>query len=398
MLTPTELVSIADSVVEIYSQVEQDIVSDIARRIVNAGYITETAKWQIEKAQEFGYFQGDIEKILANATGKTRKEIAKLMKESGITALKRDDEIYRAAGLNPQSIAKSPALQAVMLQGVDDIMALVGNYTKTTAKMATMAYNSLLDRAYLQIISGAYDPNTAIKMAVKDLATQGIHKIAYPSGTEQSVESSVRRAVTTGINQSVSKLQLARMDEMGCELVEVSSHAGARPEHAVWQGQIYSRKGKHKEYPDFVSSTGYGTGAGLCGWNCYHTFFPYFEGISTKSFSPDPAKDAGKDNDEMYKQQQKQRVYERRIRESKKECVAYNSAIGSCKDDKLRADLEKDFARASVKLKDREARLKNFLEETKRTRYSEREQVLGFDRSVSSKAVWANRKAKKPKK
>lgn len=395
MLTPAELVSIADGVVEIYSQVEQDIVNDIARRILKEGYITETAKWQIEKAQEFGYFQGDVEKILAKATGKSRKEIARLMKESGTIALKRDDEIYRLAGLNPQSIAKSPALQAILLQGTDDIMALIGNYTRTTAKMANLAYNNLLDRAYLQIISGAYSPNTAIKMAIDDIAKLGIEKIAYPSGAEQSIESSVRRAVTTGINQSVAKLQIARMDEMGCELVEVSSHAGARPEHAAWQGQVYSRKGKHRNYPDFVSSTGYGTGAGLCGWNCYHTFYPYFEGLSKPSFSKDPARDAGLDNDEVYENQQRQRLYERRIRESKKECVTYREAIEACNDPELKAQLEKEFARASVLLKDRERRLKDFLRQTNRTRLNEREQVHGFNRSVSSKAVWANKKHKK---
>ncbi len=35
---------------------------------------------------------------------------------------------------------------------------------------------------------------------------------------------------------------------------------------------------KRKIYPDFVASTGYGTGAGLCGWNCRHSFGPYVEG------------------------------------------------------------------------------------------------------------------------
>lgn len=392
MLTPTELVGIADDVIEIYSQVEQDIVSDIARRILKTGYITETAQWQIEKAQEFGYFQGDVEEILAKATGKTKKEISKLMKEAGTLALERDDEIYREAGLNPIALAKSPALKAVLLQGIDDTIALLGNFTHTTAQMATLAYNNLLDRCYLQIISGAYDPNTAIKMAIKDIATQGINKIAYPSGVEQSVESSVRRAVTTGINQSVSKLQIARMDEMECDLVEVSSHGGARPEHAVWQGQIYSRSGKSKKYPDFVSSTGYGTGAGLCGWNCYHTFYPYFEGLSTRTFSKDPAADAGKDNDEMYEQQQKQRTYERRVRESKKECVTFNAAMEACTDPELKEELRQEFVRASVKLKNREANLEHFLNKTRRTREREREQVQGFNRSVSSKAVWANKK------
>ena len=67
-------------------------------------------------------------------------------------------------------------------------------------------------------------------------------------------------------------------DEVGCDLVEVSAHAGARPEHALWQGKIYSRSGKSEKYPDFVASTGYGTGAGLCGWNCRHSFGPYVEG------------------------------------------------------------------------------------------------------------------------
>lgn len=395
MLTPTELAGIADDVVEIYSRVEQDIVSDIARRIVKTGYLTETAQWQLEKAKQFGYLNGNIEQILANATGKSTKEIKRIMKEAGFTALKRDDLIYKQAGLSPIAISKSPALQAILLQGTNDTLMLMSNFTKTTAEMAKIAYTNILDRAYLQIISGAYDPNTAIKMAIKDVASQGINKIAYPSGAVSSVENSVRRAVTTGVNQSVAKLQLARMDEMGCELVEVSSHAGARPSHAEWQGRIYSRYGNSRKYPDFVSSTGYGTGAGLCGWNCYHTFFPYFEGLSTPTFSQDPSADAGRNNDEDYENQQKQRKYERDIRKSKKECVTYNAALDACDDDQLRADLEKEFNRASVTLKNREARLKDFLRATGRTRYNEREQVYGFDRSVSSKAVWANKKNKK---
>ncbi len=88
----------------------------------------------------------------------------------------------------------------------------------------------------------------------------------------------VHRAIVTGINQTAARLQDELADEVGCDLVEVSAHAWARPEHAEWQGKIYSRSGKSEKYPDFRSSTGYGTGAGLCGWNCRHTFGPYIEG------------------------------------------------------------------------------------------------------------------------
>lgn len=394
MLTPEYLMQAADPVVEIYSRVEQDILEDIARRVVKTGYFTDTAQWQLKKAKEFGYLQGNVQDILAKATGLSQKEVQKLMTAAGSKSLAFDDAIYKAAGMSPVAVSQSPALMAMLLQGVDTTMALIGNYTKTTAKVSTVAFNSILDRAYIQIISGAFDPTTALKRAIKELATSGIEKIAYPSGATASIETAVRRAVTTGVNQSVAKLQLLRAEEMGCELVETSSHAGARPSHAEWQGKVFCIKGHHKRYGDFYRETGYGTGAGLCGWNCYHSFYPYFEGLSTPSFSHDPSKDAGRSNDEDYERQQKQRYYECKIREAKKECSTLDAAMKAAQSDELHDELYKEFQRASVKLKQREARLREFIDETGRTRLRDREWTGTWNRSTSSKAVWANRKAK----
>ncbi len=136
-----------------------------------------------------------------------------------------------------------------------------------------------MDTAWLQVSSGAFDADSAIRQAVKRLSEQGIEAVRYPkSGHVDTVETAVRRAVLTGVNQTAARLQEKLADELGCDLVEVSAHAGARPEHAEWQGKIYSRSGQSEKYPDFRSSTGYGTGAGLCGWNCRHTFGPYIEG------------------------------------------------------------------------------------------------------------------------
>lgn len=394
MLKPEYLMQAADPVVEIYSQVELDILADIARRIVKTGYFTDTAQWQLRKAKEFGYLQGDVNGILSKATGLSRKEVQKLMTAAGIKSLASDDAIYKAAGMSPVAVSQSPALMAMLLQGVDTTMALIGNYTKTTAKVSTVAFNSILDRAYIQIISGAFDPTTALKRAIKELATSGIEKIAYPSGATSSIETAVRRAVTTGVNQSVSKLQLLRAEEMGCELVETSSHAGARPSHAEWQGKVFCIKGHHKRYGDFYRETGYGTGEGLCGWNCYHSFYPYFEGLSTPSFSRDPSSDAGRTNGDDYELQQKQRYYERKIREAKKECSTIDAAMNSATNDELKKELYGDFQKASVKLKQREARLREFIDETGRTRLRDREWTGTWNRSTSSKAVFANRKAK----
>ena len=84
-------------------------------------------------------------------------------------------------------------------------------------------------------------------------------------------------------------LQLARMEEMDCEFVEVTAHEGARPTHAVWQGGVYHRGGAvvkdGERYDDFETATGYGTGPGLCGWNCRHNFYPFYPGVSVRNYT-----------------------------------------------------------------------------------------------------------------
>ena len=169
-------------------------------------------------------------------------------------------------------------------------------------------------RAWLQVNTGAFSYDQALRGAIRDLAEKGIGGVAYPSGHHDKMDVAARRALITGLNQTVADLQLARADEMECDLVEVTSHAGARPTHAVWQGQVYSLSGKHPHYKDFRDETGYGTGEGLCGWNCNHSFYPFFEGLSHQAFERDPAARLGKSNDQVYEESQRQRYYERQIR------------------------------------------------------------------------------------
>ena len=116
-----------------------------------------------------------------------------------------------------------------------------------------------------------------MKRAVDGLA-KDMKYITYPTGHKDTLEVAVRRAVLTGVSQTSAKLQLARADEMGCEFVEVTAHAGARPSHAEWQGKVFHRGGAVTRdgvrYEDFERATGYGTGPGLGGWNCRHSFYP----------------------------------------------------------------------------------------------------------------------------
>ena len=392
MLKPSYLVSVASDVVDLFGEADAKICSKIVTAVSKTKMPKQTSEWQKQRVREYGRFMSDVNSIIAETSKTSKREVNRIMKESATVALRYDDQIYRAAGLEPESIARDPALQAVLLQGSMDTVALMQNFTKTMAKAANGSFQTLLDRAFLMVMSGGYSQDTVIRMIIHQLAAEGIEKIGYPSGSFSSVEAATRRAIITGVNQSIAKLQIARAHEMNCNLVEVTSHSGARPTHATWQGGIYCLEGKSGGYDNLVDVTGYGSGDGLCGWNCYHSFYPFFEGLSTKSFSRDPAADVGKDNAHEYDIEQKQRYYERQVRDAKKSCVIYEAGMKANPQNEM---LKIDFEMASVKLKKREAAMRAFLEREGRRQDDIRVAVGGFNRSVSAKAVWANKRSQK---
>lgn len=398
MLTANYLMNVAEPMVELWSQIECDIIQDISRRIAkNAGQLTETASWQIAKARELGILQSDVADTVAKASAASQKEVRALVLSACEEALAFDDRIYVEAGFKPLPITQSQALMDVVNAGITKTNGLMRNFTNTTATGAVRAFETGLDRAYMQVISGAFSYDEALRTVIRDLARKGIDRVAYPSGSSIHMDAAARRALLTGLNQTTAQLQLARMDELDTHLIETTSHAGARPSHAQWQGGIYWRGKKVSGYENFEDSTGYGTGDGLCGWNCYHSFFPYFEGISQRAYHRSPARLRGKTNDQMYEESQKQRYYERKIRESRRECAAYSAAKDAATDPQAKASLERMFQQASVLLKKREAALNDFCTETNRTKLPDRVMVPAFNRSVSSRAVWANRKAQRGK-
>lgn len=378
MLTPRQLSDLPNSILKLYREVEINIISDMARRLSRMDFIP-SAQWQLFKLTEMGYSRDYILEELSRTSGIAKKELEKLIKEAAEKSLQSDYEIYRHAGLNPPTLNASPLMQSVLQAGLENTYGLFENLTRTTANTATKQFENVLDRAWLQITSGAFSHTEAVKMAVKDLASKGVASIAYPTGHSDYLEVAVRRAVVTGVNQTALKIQDTLADEMDCDLVETSAHEGARPSHAVWQGKIFSRSGTHPKYPDFRQSTGYGTGEGLGGWNCRHSFFPYFEGMepvySANELAEMNAKKYGYNGKKItqYEAEQIQRKIERNIRRWKREFKAMEAA-GLPTDE------------AAAKLNQWHRKMDDFIKQTGLKRQSNREELFGFGRSEAAKA------------
>ena len=357
MLKPEYLQRVPEGMIKLYAQAEADILADMAVRIAHYGYWIPAVEHQAKMLEEAGMVREEILARLKTLTGRTDRELRQLMQEAGGVALKSDDAVYRRQGLNPPPVSASEDLQKILQAGYEKTAGTFRNLTLTTARTAAHQFEQALDRAYMQITLGGMDYNTAIRNTIKQLSAEGVGAIRYPTGRTDTIEAAVRRAVVTGVNQTALRLQDARADEMGADLVEVSAHAGARPSHAQWQGGIYSRSGKSRKYPDFVKTTGYGTGAGLGGWNCSHSFRPWFEGMSRtydKALLKEyQAKDYEYNGVRMteYEALQEQRKIERNIRRWKREQNALQAA-------------GLDSSEASAKITEWNRRQKDFLEQT----------------------------------
>ncbi|UZT82911.1 phage minor capsid protein [Caproicibacterium sp. BJN0003] len=398
MLPPEYLEHAADDIVDLYSQLDQLIIRDIVRRIMKTRRITDTAAWQIDRVQNSGLLYNEVIAEVSKFSGASESQVRALFQDFGVEAVNYDRTIYTAAGLSPPPLAMSPAAQQVLNAGLVKTSGYLQNLTQTTASGAQQAYIHAATIAEMQVDSGAFDYTTAIRNAVRS-AIDGGNWITYPTGHHDRLDVATRRAVMTGVNQTSAQISLAYADDMGCDLVETTAHIGARPEHAVWQGKVFSRSGNNRKYPDFVENTRYGYGDGLCGWNCRHNFYPYFEGISESAY-PKQKLDEYKNKTveyqgvkmSYYDATQRQRAMERAVRDSKRQAAGYDEAVKSAKDEATAKAMKQEFNSAAIKLKQQESILKDFTQKTGLERQRNLEQVLGFSHSQSSKAVWVNKK------
>lgn len=383
MLTPQTLQKLPDELVDLVSELQTDIISSIAKKLVKADYLTPSAEWQLYKASQLRMSTDEINKLIAKYTGKSKRQITQLYTDACREAINNDAKIYRAYGKDCSSALRSVALSNTLRAGIKNANGMAAHLTRSMVESSRSTIIHLMDKAYIKIASGAFGYQEAIYDSVAELAANGIQSVTYPSGHTDWADVAVRRAVMTGISQTAGQMQLDLASEMDCDLVEVTAHMGARPSHALWQGKVYSISGKSKKYPKLSEATDYGTGAGLKGWNCRHDFYPFFESISERANLPVDIME----NNEQYELSQKQRAMERSIRKSKLSLAALDGALQECKDDELRRRLTNKFEHTSETLKLKEKRLNEFCNANGLYKQNDRVRVVGFGRSLSQKAV-----------
>ena len=341
MLTPDYLQGAPAELEELFLRLEEDIIADICRRIAKAGYLTDSAEHQVLRLRELGAETEYIKQKISEYSALSDEAVDRLFFDAAQTS----DEFYRKA-YDKANVGYTPYeyndfFQQAVTASVNQTKGELRNFTQSMGFSyrgsngqvrfhgAAEAYRDCLDYAYMQVMTGAVDHNTAIRNATRRLTEGGLQFVDYASGVRCHADVAARRAVLTGLSQMTGKVSEHNAAELDTDIVEVDAHAGARPDHAQWQGKWYSLSGKSKKYPSLKAVTGYGTVTGLKGANCRHDFYPVIEGISEPSYTeeelknidPPPFEYNGKTYT-YYEATQRQRAMERSMRKTKREILA----------------------------------------------------------------------------
>lgn len=340
-MTRLELMELAEECSDVLTAMEDDLLQNIAEYLSEGRADIPTAQWKIRQLAALGKLDRENIRTIAEYSGiaADMEEIA--MTRAALAAVKDMDEGFGklvSDGIieGTDVPMEETALQAAAMYSkqakdrLNKVNTVMRYFARATAAAAVnkaaeivnkQQHLDTLNKAAGKVIMGADSRQTAVRQCIKEMSEKGIPAFVDAAGRQWSPEAYVNMDVRTTCSNAAHEAQFTRMNDYDIDLLEVDSHAGARPKCALDQGRIFSKSGKNRKYPAWKTSS-YGEPDGILGINCGHHVYPYIEGVSTQTYFPYDKEE----NDKLYKQKQEQRRLERDVRSAKREVSMLNAA------------------------------------------------------------------------
>jgi hypothetical protein len=324
MFSEEDLKKVPEFLAQSMQRLEKELLADIIRRIEQAGHITRTADYELYRLSQLNGFNKDYRKLIQQALELSDEQMKELYERVIADGYARDEALYKGAGVDFVPLAENTELLQLMeatqkqtLSDIRNITNALGFTVDGQFKSVQGYYGDLLNKTLIEVSTGAFDYNTALKKTVNELTASGVRYIEYESGRHDRIDVAVRRAVMTGMRQVTAKIEDDNAEKLHTELFEVSAHPTARPSHALWQGKIYTKQ-------QMIDICGLGEAGGLCGVNCYHHYMPFVSGFSERRYTDEELSklyqrtlethEYGGKEYTLYEATQRMRALERRMR------------------------------------------------------------------------------------
>lgn len=355
MLDPEYLDEAADLVGAVYTEIEDEMLRYLSLLLLSGvdvlGQRGETALLLLAQARA-----ADLMAIVERHRGDVSRAVEATVADAIARSDAADLAVLGDAAL-PRAEGTLPMQASLTARGIAEVLAR-DNVDMQSGALAL--WQSVVSRAVTRVNTGASTTEAALHAAVREMMRSGISTVTYRDAetgrqtVTNRVDVAVRRHVRTQIQQDGLRRTMELCRASGCRLVEVTSHCGARPAHAEWQGNVYGLDGpcevEGESYRGLADATGYGSVDGLGGANCRHSFGPWAPG-TPRAYEPDPPHPSGLSNDEVYRLRQGQRRRERAIRQAKRDLAG--AQMVADKDGSLAniAEVERAKARLAARQK-----------------------------------------------
>src|SRR5690625_1516393 len=369
-ITPHQLDMYTQPVTHVYQALEQEIFEMIARRLkTSKNYDADNVlEWQIDKMNQLRLVNDETVKALSKATGVAEKEIRKAIHNAGIETIKSID--YELKGIRdtlPLPTQIDAAMESYIRQTFRELDNFVNQTLITTnygEGTVTRMYRRIVEETTGKVLSGLKTTNKAIAETVIEWSRKGIETAFVDrGGNVWHLERYAETVIRSTVNRTYNELRMSRMEEYDIDLVLVSSLPDPREACSLIQGKVASIKPiaeNDSKYPS-IYEFGYGEPSGLRGISCRHMFFSFVDGVMENN-QPQYSEEEMTQNREL---RQRQRYLERQIRQAKRE-LKLAEIIGD----------EETIQAKKKLLRNRQARIREFINETGRTRQYERERVI----------------------
>lgn len=405
MLTPDYFYGKSDKLIEMYQELEDWILQDIAMRLMKSGELSGTADRELWKLQQMGLHYEEIVKKIAQLTKMSKGEVRKLLNDSVMTSYSDDVDVLKMYGSTESPNIHEAARMAANAEFVKTCGEL-SNLTRTTMVQSQRDLLNMLNEVDYRVASGMQSYSSAICEVLDRYAHRGV-VIDYPTGAKRSLDSAVRCCIVTSMNQTAAQVTNQYIVEGGIEYVLVSAHMGARhndnrpygvESHDYWQGKVYKVVGSEDGIPNLTEATGYfidpATGQGnvvnplgLHGYNCRHSHRPWDKSLRNPYVDADgnPKIDVH-ESMEQYDNQQKQRVMERNIRQTKRQLLMKKQEIDGIAETDVKELLQPEYDKLAYKLRKQNKAYNAFCEQNNLQKQSDRLKVAGFKKKQSAAA------------
>lgn len=383
MLTPEQLQNLPQELTDLYDQLSEFILRDIARRIAKGAQITDTAEYQLYRARSLGLSTDEIAAKIAEINGSSAAEINRLIREAAAQSDEFDRKMLGVDKGAAVPLEENAQLQKLISAQIAETAGKCENLTNTMGfadhdflgrvyyLSMTDMYRREMDSAHMKVVTGATDYMTAIRQDCNKLAASGVRTIDYESGRSDRIEVAARRTLLTSVAHVTHRISEQNGEELGADGWEMSAHSGSRPSHAVYQGRQYTQEQYERIIKPLISEP-----------NCRHDVFPIILGVSEPVYTEEELQNIDQPpftyegrTYTAYEASQQMRKMERAMRKQKDRCIVADAAGD-----------EEAFATASIRLNRQKYIYEDFCKAADSYTEYERTYVTGFNRSIAARS------------